>query len=146
MDTEWVHLHRDVDDYGGQNDDYRQHLEENPHSWKTTWREAKGNDLRIEVAGGRLVQDLPIVIRAERSEVAVTIRGGVGYVPIRFENLPSAGGHVLYEGVGGKERRLDQLVHGNDFWQTDYDAGSGTWGMTFNLPLDGKPTSHWVLR
>jgi hypothetical protein len=27
-------------------------------------------------------------------------------------------------------------VHGNDFWQTDYDAVSNTWQITYNLPLD----------
>lgn len=26
-------------------------------------------------------------------------------------------------------------VRGNDFWQTDYDAGTGTWSRTYNLPF-----------
>jgi hypothetical protein len=36
-------------------------------------------------------------------------------------------------------------VHGGDFWQTDYDADSGTWSQTFTVPArdaatpDGRP-------
>jgi hypothetical protein len=29
---------------------------------------------------------------------------------------------------------LDQRVHGNDFWQTDYDAASRTWSLTWQVP------------
>jgi hypothetical protein len=35
--------------------------------------------------------------------------------------------------VDGKT--LDQSVHGNDFWQTDYDAGTKTWSQTYNVPI-----------
>jgi hypothetical protein len=28
-------------------------------------------------------------------------------------------------------------VHGNDFWQTDYDPAAGRWEITFNVQLDG---------
>ncbi len=36
----------------------------------------------------------------------------------------------------GRWRKVDQSVHGNDFWQTDYDAASGTWEITYSVPLD----------
>ena len=29
---------------------------------------------------------------------------------------------------------LDQNIHGNDFWQTDYDPTTSTWSRTYNLP------------
>jgi hypothetical protein len=29
----------------------------------------------------------------------------------------------------------DQAVHGNDFWQTDFDAESRTWSQTVTVPL-----------
>jgi hypothetical protein len=146
LDTEWLHLHRNADDYCGPNAAYRRHLEENPQSWKTTWREARGNDLKVEVDGGTLLQRLPIVVRADKPEVRVTIRGGVGQVPIRFEGLASADGYGLYELLEYSIARLDQSVHGNDFWQTEYDAGSGSFSMSFNLPVDGKASSEWTLK
>ena len=81
-----------------------------------------------------------------RSSVTVDIKGGVGFVPIRFEGLPIADGYRLYEEVSGKLIPLDQSVHGNDFWQTDYNATTKTYNRTYNLPLDGKPTSRWILK
>jgi len=88
----------------------------------------------------------PIIIRTDSPEVEVDITGGVGYVPIRFEGLKTADGYSVYEIVDGKEKKLDQSVHGNDYWQTDYDGRTGTCKMTFNLPLDGKSTSKWKLK
>ncbi|MBT4757527.1 MAG: hypothetical protein HOO08_03950, partial [Opitutae bacterium] len=45
-----------------------------------------------------------------------------------------------------QEVALDQSVHGNDFWQTDYDAKSNSFKMTFNLPLDKCGQTEWRLR
>ena len=194
---------RIADDYYGDNQAFIKHLRENPRSWKTVYREATGNDLAVEVSGGTLLKNYPIIIQAdsrpgtfpghadgrgegrdtvpsygEESElgsrpgtfpgqaeaqggtghgpvlrrgserlqtVTVDIKGGVGVVPIRFENLDS-NDYALYEVKEGKEVLLDQSIHGNDYWQTDYDAASGRYSMTFNLPLDGKPTSKWLLK
>ena len=78
--------------------------------------------------------------------VKFEIRGGLGHVPVRFEGLDSAEGYVVYEETGGRTVKLDQAVHGNDYWQTNYDPATATYNLTFNLPLDGKKTSRWVLR
>ena len=146
LDVEWITLPREADDYYGPNESFRKHLVANPSSWKTTHLAAKGNDLRVEVGGGKLIHSYPIIVKSEANATQVKITGGVGYVPIRFEGLKSAYGNTLYQVVVGKEVKLDQAVHGNDFWQTDYDAKSGTYKITYNLPLDGKVKSHWVLR
>ncbi|MGJ8654505.1 MAG: hypothetical protein ACSHX8_14690 [Opitutaceae bacterium] len=146
MDLEWITLHREVDDYYGPNETYRQHLIENPNSWKTIYREAIGNDLKVEVAGGKLLNNYPIQIRAESDEIAVDIKGGLGYVPISFEGLSTATGYTLYQIDGEKSIPLDQSVHGNDFWQTDYDTTTRTYSRVYNLPLDGVVSSKWVLR
>ena len=146
LDLEWITLPRTADDYYGPNEALRQHLAEHPCSWKTVYREARGNDLQLEVAGGVVRSVYPILIRADRPVVQVSIRGGVGYVPLRFEGLETAHGWALYRTDGGSEVKLEQAVHGNDFWQTDYDAGSQTFQLTFNLPLDGQAASTWTLK
>ena len=105
-----------------------------------------GNDLKVVVHGGALLHGYPIMVDVEKEEVSVDIVGGVGFVPIRFEGLGRAKGYALYEIVDGKEYKLDQSVHGNDFWQVDDDAESNTFKMSFNLPLDGKANSKWILR
>jgi hypothetical protein len=146
LDVEWITVPRCADDYYGPNEAFRKHLTENPSSWKTTYREARGNDLDVNVTGGELLEKYPVVIKARAPETRVRIKGGVGFVPIRFEGLASAAGYSLYELVDGKEVKLDQSVTGNDFWQADYDAATGTSMLTYNLPLDNKPKSLWVLR
>lgn len=145
MDLEWITLHRVADDYYGPNEAYRQHLETSPNSWETTYREATRNHLEIEVSGGALINKYPILLQAQSNEVNIQIKGGVGYVPIRFEGLESATGYTLYLEQNGKRERLDQSVHGNDFWQTDYDATTNSFMRTYNLPLDDLETSTWVL-
>ncbi len=145
MDVEWITLHRTADDYYGPNELFRKHLVENPSSWKTTYREALGNDLRVTARGGKVLNRYPLFVQAEKPAVEVTIAGGVGFVPIRFEGLTSIKDAVLSEVVNGKEIRLDQSVHGNDFWQADYDDATRTYSLTYNLPLDNKPTSTWRL-
>ncbi|MBT3193211.1 MAG: alpha/beta hydrolase fold domain-containing protein [Verrucomicrobia bacterium] len=164
FDMELMTHPRIADDYYGDNQAFIKHLRENPRSWKTVYREAKGNDLEVAVSGGVLLKNYPVIIQVasrtgilpvrtdkmsvlqrEATVATVDITGGIGYVPIRFENLDS-NDYALYEVKQDKEVLLDQSIHGNDYWQTDYDAASRSYKMTFNLPLDGKPTSKWVLR
>ena len=146
FDAEWITLPRNVDDYYGPNEALRKHLAENPASWKTTYREAIGNDLQVTARGGTVLSRYPVRIHVETSTVEVGIKGGVGFVPIRFEGLKSVEDIALFEVLGGKEIRLDQAVYGNDFWQTDYDEGSQSYYVTYNLPLDGKAASTWLLK
>ena len=146
MDVEFITLPRVADDYYGANEIFRKHLADNPCSWKTVYREVKGNRLDVKVTGGSLLESYPIIIQAEKPEVNVKIAGGVGKVPIRFEGLKTADGYALYQIVDGKEIKLDQSVHGNDFWQTDYDAATDSYKLTYNLPLDDLPQSEWVLK
>lgn len=145
LDLELITLPRIADDYYGPNEAFRKHLTDNPSSWKTTYREAKGNDLDVKVTGGRALHDYPLLIQAEQPEVTVAIKGGVGAVPICFEGLQANQGYSLYRIGHGRRIKLDQSVHGNDFWQTDYDAATKTYKMSFNLPLDGLGQSQWVL-
>ena len=146
MDLEWITLHRVAEDYYGPNESYRQHLTENPGSWKTTYREAIGNDLKVEVQGGMLLHRYPIVIQAKKQKIEFSIEGGVGYVPICFEGVVSPKGYAIYEVIDGKEIKLDQSVHGNDFWQVDEDLKPNHYRFSYNLPLDNKKSSHWIFK
>lgn len=146
MDLEWITVPRNAEEYYGPNEALRQHLTESPRSWKTIHREAAGNNLALKATGGKVTHRYPIIVQAEKPTITVNIQGGVGFVPIRFDGLPSARGYRLYEVVDNKPVPLDQSTHGNDFWQTDYDPASKTYSLTYNLPLDGKTTSRWILK
>lgn len=144
--AEWITLPRVAEDYYGPNEVFRKHLAENPRSWKTTYREAAENDLSVQALGGSVLLRYPIEILCAHPEVEVTIAGGVGFVPASFQGLKSVRGLELHQVVDGKEIKFSQEVHGNDFWQVDYDERSRTYQLAYNLPMDGKSKSVWRLR
>lgn len=146
MEIEWITFPRVADDYYGPNESFRKHLEEHPKSWRTIYREAAGNNLEIEAEGGTVLQRYPLVVRAGGPEVRLRLKGGCGAVPVRFEGLKSALGNRLFQIIDGQEVSFDPSVHGNDYWQTEYDPVGKSYAVTFNLPLDELESSEWLLR
>lgn len=122
-------------DYYGPNESLRAALGQWENTWRMIHREATGDDRRVEVATGALESRYPTVrIQIAADHAELTIAGALGYVPVTFAGLTSHSGYALL--LDGQ--RVDQSVHGNDFWQTDYDAGKQCWEMTFNLPLSDE--------
>jgi hypothetical protein len=52
----------------------------------------------------------------------------------------------LCETVNDKPLELNQAVEGDNFWQTNHNSVTNTYRLTYNIPLDGKPSIRWVLR
>ena len=145
IDTEWITLPRIADDYYGTNKAFLEFLQKHPNSWRPVHREVVGNHLSVSAKGGHILKNYPLIIKANQPEVTFTIKGGVGYVPVRIENLKSPDGYKLYQIINGKAQKLDQAVHGNDFWQTDYNTRSQRYQISYNLPLDNLAESTWLL-
>jgi hypothetical protein len=146
LDLEWITVPHNAVDYYGPNEALRQHLAEFPGSWETVHREAVGNDLAVTAVGATVTSNYPVILRMEKPKATLAIQGGVGHAPVRFEGLKSVDGYKLYEIVKSQRVELNQAVKGNDFWQTDFDSTTGTYSITYNLPLDGKPSSRWTLK
>jgi hypothetical protein len=119
-------------DYYGPNEPLRAALATMQDSWRLVNREAVGNARRVAVRKGRLIRRHPDVrVAAEDGRAEFTITGGIGYVPITITGLPThRGGGFTIDGTP-----CDQAVHGNDFWQTDFDPETGTWSQTVTVPL-----------
>ena len=118
-------------DYYGPNKALRAALEESGDTWKMIHRQAVMDDLKATLKSGvlqRLYPDIRIAAQSGHSEFE--LRGGLGYIPVTFTHLKSHRDFRLF--IDGEE--LDQSVHGNDFWQTNYDSRSGQWSRTYNLP------------
>ena len=99
-----------------------------------------GDRLLVRVERGILKQAYPLVFECVNNCCAFTLQGGLGYVPVRFENLSDYRGfELLRDG-----RKIDQSIIGNDFWQTDYNADTGTYSLSFSVPNEG--TSLFELR
>ncbi len=122
-------------DYYGPNEALRTALTKDANTWRMIQREAVGNDRRIEMKHGTLLRTHPaITLSTADDQAEFTLSGGPGYVPITFTGLTSSRGYTLM--VDGKP--LNQSIHGNDFWQTDYDAKAKTWSQTYNLQINAE--------
>jgi hypothetical protein len=123
-------------DYYGPNQNFAKALSEKADNWAMVYREAVGNDTDVEVSSGTLLDEYPIQIKADNNKAQFYITGGLGYVPLTISNVSTYRDPELFRKVNGRWQKVDQQVHGNDFWQTEYDAKSGTWDITFNVNLD----------
>jgi hypothetical protein len=128
---EHVIVPQHANDYYGPNEALREALLKDADTWRMILREAAGNERRTSATKGTLVRTFPSVqVRASKDEAAFTLSGGLGYVPVTFEDLSSPDGYVLR--IDGKP--VDQSVHGSDFWQADYDGASKHWSLTYTVP------------
>ena len=131
-DLELVVFPAEASSYYGPNEAFRKNLEAAADSWQLTSHEAAGNHLRVKAQRGQVLQPYPLRVSVAAQQARVSVMGGLGYVPVTFTGLDHYWGYQL--AVDGAP--LDQSVHGNDFWQTDYDALAKTWRMTFNVLLN----------
>lgn len=137
-EVEWLVLPQSAEDYYGPNSALRADLAAHGGTWRVVQRLAAGNDLQVTLTQGTLRRNLPIEIAVDAAEeAAAVVQGGVGYVPVRFCGLRSPKGHVLE--VDGA--RLDQAVHGNDFWQAE-QATDGSFTLTYNVAMDNAGAPH----
>ncbi len=126
-------------DYYGPNAHLRAALSKDENTWRMIHREAVGKDLRIEMKTGHLARIHPAIAVATADDNAeFTVVGGMGYVPVTFTGLHSPSGHTLHV----DDQLLNQSIHGNDFWQTDYNAFTKQWSHTYNVPLKEGTAHH----
>lgn len=131
----YVIMPQKAEDYYGPNTQLLAALTETPDSWEMIYREAVGNDIQVNMIRGRLIESYPVRIKACNG-VEFEITGGLGYVPITFENLFGHDNCILEEYINQNWTAVDQSVHGNDFWQCNYDHVSNTWSRTYTVNLD----------
>ncbi|MBL7039313.1 MAG: hypothetical protein ISR77_11835, partial [Pirellulaceae bacterium] len=125
-----------ADDYYGPNENLRAALKTGQDTWQMIHRDALGNDLAVDVVKGELLRNRPTMIRAERNHAEFAITGGLGYVPITISGLTDYRQPLLEVKEDDTWLPVDQAVHGNDYWQTDYDAQTTTWQITYSIPMD----------
>ena len=123
-------------DYYGPNDALAEHLAAHGGTWRSIQRQSEGNRLTIDMERGTLVRTYPPVIAVDGDRAEFTLEGGLAYVPLTFTGLSRRTGITLSRITGGRAEPIDQSVHGNDFWQTEYDRETGAYTVTFNVPAD----------
>ena len=130
-------------DYYGPNVALREALTKDENTWRMIHREAVGNDRCVEMKVGLLQRMFPAIsIQAANDQAEFTLTGGLGYVPITISGLSSPTGFTFLV----DDQPLQQSVHGRDFWQTDYDAKTKRWSLTYNVPVDDAEAHRVRLR
>ncbi|MFC1765964.1 hypothetical protein ACFL6U_28290, partial [Planctomycetota bacterium] len=129
-------LPQNAGDYYGPNQNFAEALAGKVNTWEMVYREAIGNDTEVSVSTGTLLNAYPIQIEAKQDKATFSVTGGLGYVPLTISNVSMYRNPELFRKVKGRWQKVDQQVHGNDFWQSEYDAEKGTWDITFNVNLD----------
>lgn len=142
-DIELVAFPADAQAFYGPNRAFQQVLEQDADTWRLVQREAAGNSLRITPCQGKVERSYPLSVAVDRKDrAACDIDGGIGYLPVTFSGLSDHRGYELL--VHGQP--LNQAIHGNDFWQTDYDPVRRQWRITYNILRDGQGPSRVELR
>ena len=135
-----------AESYYGPNTALTQALRIGGDTWRMARREAVGNAVNVEAARGRLVRaTIPVEVAVnEQGHAEILLSGGLGYVPLTFSGLDRHRGIELWrdDGNGQGPRRIDQSVHGRDFWQSSYDPASKTWSLTYNVPVNTRMTAR----
>ncbi len=129
-DLELVVLPATATAYYGPDKAFREARANSADTWRLVQREAAGNAVNPQARRGKVLKPYPLRIEVDDRQTAeVTLCGGLGYVPATFSGLTAPDGYALF--VDGQP--LNQSVHGNDFWQTDYNPATQQWQQTFNL-------------
>jgi hypothetical protein len=135
VEVEIVVFPTDAKSYYGTNEPFRTALKSDSDTWRLVHREAAGNALRVEAQRGTIMRTFPLVAAVDADErVQAEVHGGVGWLPLTFTGFTSHRGYELR--VNG--RPFTQAIHGNDYWQTDYEPSTGKWSQTFNVPRDDR--------
>ena len=122
-ELELVIFPTDAAAYYGPDAKLRELLTLNADTWRPVHREAKGNALKPIAKRGVITKSYPMVITVDDEQQAqVTVKGGLGHVPVTFASLESPKGHrVLVDG--------QPVTH----WQTDWNAATQCWQIVCNV-------------
>ena len=132
-----VYIPRSADAYAGPDGNFRQALAQHDNDPRMILREAIGNLAVVRATLDEMVRDLPLEIKTKDNRAGFVIRGGVGVLPVTFSGLDTYCAPVLEQKTAGGWKRVDQSVHGNDYWQCDFQPETGRWDMTFTIRRDG---------
>ena len=120
-------------------------------SWEIVREYAVRGQIGVEVQQGELLSNYPVAVKSTgmNGDVAAefTITNGMGYVPVAVTNLEGYKNWRLFiVNEDGSETMIDQSVSGNDYWQCNYDAYTGTYSMSFNVPHNGDSHKYRLKR
>jgi len=98
------------------------------------YQQAVGGEQIAKASVGEITKSYPLTIKAKQENIAAEfeLSGGLGYVPVFFDNLKT-NDYKLQVKNGTEWEDIDQSVKGNDFWQVNYDEYEDVYQYGFNV-------------
>ncbi len=129
--------------YYGPDTELRTALAANANTWRMVHREAAGNRPVLVLADGSEARGWPLTVPVgEAREAGFTLRGGLGWIPVRLSGLNRPDAAELFRTNRTGRTRVVQGYATRAFWQSDYDTATGQWSITYNLPATATPTGY----
>ena len=133
--------------YYGPDEAFAAALRGGANTWRMVHREAAGNRPAIWLPDGSESHNWPLVLPVGSAREGVfTLRGGLGWLPLRLTGLDRPDVTELWEVTPLGQERIKQGDPTRAFWQADFDAPNGRWNLTYNLPASAQPTTYVVRR
>lgn len=129
--------------YYGPNTAFAAALASDANTWRLVHREAAGNRPSVQLADGSVARGWPLAVPAGATrEVAFTLRGGLGWLPVHLTGLARPDGIELFRTFPAGQQRVVQGDPDRAYWQSDYNATTGRWSATYNLPAAPDPVTY----
>lgn len=150
--VEFLNMPVSKSDYYGPSEIINSMPAEDFNTSKPAYAYAVGAKYTVTAQTGRVEKNTPVYISCIEEQESgaaiaeITVKGGMGYVPLTFTNVKHYSGYSLEKFIDGQWQKVDQSVTGNDYWQAWYDADSCTYELTYNVPHSGKKEDEYRYR
>ncbi len=132
--------------YYGPDEQFRAALAAGANTWKMVHREAAMNRPQLRLADGSEASGWPLVVPVGAArEVAFTVRGGLGWFPVRLSGLSRPDEVELFRVTPAGREPVGQGSAGRAAWQADYDVTTDRWAATYSLPASAEPAAYLAL-
>lgn len=150
--VEFLNMPVSKSDYYGPSEIINSMPAEDFNTSKPAYAYAVGAKYTVTAQTGRVEKNTPVYISCIEEQESgaaiaeITVKGGMGYVPLTFTNVKHYSGYSLEKFIDGQWQKVDQSVTGNDYWQAWYDADSCTYELTYNVPHSGNKEDEYRYR
>lgn len=143
---EAVCLPKQVSDYYGTNANFIQALTQYGNTWELLQREVIGNAINATSPTNVISTQYPLTVTTTNNTGLVVVTGGKNYIPLVFKGLTNITDPKLWKARKNCWELVNQANYGKDFWQTEYDAQTGTYGLIYNVNQDITNDSVAVIK
>ncbi|MBR3751127.1 MAG: hypothetical protein IKK58_05080 [Clostridia bacterium] len=152
--VEWINLPVQKDEYYGPSKVMASIPAEDFNTWRAAYAYASGGKHTVTARVGTVIKGTPAKVECVQSQSSgdvvaeITVKGGMGYVPLTFSGVKHYSGYELQKKNGDAWEKVDQSTFGNDYWQAWYDDTLGTYELTFNVEHmgDGSACSYRLVK